>query len=581
MERNLTALTDTVFDLCIVGGGIYGAALAWEAAQRGLSVALLEQHDFGGATSANSLKTIHGGLRYLQHADIKRMRESVHERAALMRIAPHLVHPLPCLLPTKGHGMKGREMLTLGLLANDILSFDQNRSPDPQKCIPRGRIISREECLQLLPDVDPRGISGGAIFYDAQVHNSERLVIAFLHSAVAAGARIANYAAAVGLAQHKGRITGVEVEDQLGTGRFIVQARTVINTSGPWINELVRDCGGRDSWPEQRFATAINVITRPLFGNYAVGISSKITYHDQDALLRTGSRFLFISPWRGYSMVGTAYYPYTGHPDQFAVTDEDLANFIDEINQTYPAAKLSLDDIRFVHGGLVLSSGVDPKTNSVQLAKHYYVHDHARDGVEGLISVVGIKYTTARDVAEKIVNMLAKRNNWRVRRSATARIRLHGGNIPQFSDFLQNELRRRPYGLSDEIVRGLVYNYGTAYLDVLKHSHSIAMPSGPAAEQSLALTAETLYAVRKEMALHLTDVVLRRTELGSAGYPGDLAIATCATVMGAELGWDNAQKQREIEAVRAVFRGRYGTDHHNSHLADSPVQALGVEAAQI
>jgi glycerol-3-phosphate dehydrogenase len=580
MKRDLSALTATVFDLVVVGGGIYGACMAWEAALRGLSVALVEQGDFASATSANSLKTIHGGLRYLQHADLKRMRESVRERAALMRIAPHLVHPLPCLIPTYGHGMKGREVLALGLLANDLLSLDQNRPRDPQKRLPRGRVISREECLQMLPGVDPQGVTGGALFYDAQAYNTERLVVTFLRSAAERGARLANYAAVVGLVREGTRVAGVEVEDRLDGGRFTVRARSVISTVGPWVNALAR-AFGLTSGPEHRFAKAINLVTRPLFGDYAVGISGKATYHDKDALISKGSRFLFVAPWRGLSMVGTAYYPYHGHPDQFVVTEEDIERFIDEIHETYPAARLRLDDVYFVQGGLVPSTGFDAATSSVQLTKHYQIIDHAGDGAPGLISVVGVKYTTARDIAEKVITALARRQGWRIRPSESAHTALYGGQIEQFDTFLQGAVSRRPHGLPEPAVRMLVRNYGSGYPAVLRHVEVNDAPAGGSQTQHTLWRAETLHAVRDEMACKLADVIFRRTELGSAGHPGNEALAQCAEVMGEELEWSRSRRQREIDEVIAIVRGSNGTHNDTPPLADPAIQPIGVETAKV
>ena len=151
MQRALNQLTQHPYDVLIIGGGIYGVSVARDAALRGVSVALVEKGDFGSATSSNSLRIVHGGLRYLQQADFRRMRQSIYERMVLMRIAPHLVHPLPFLLPTYGHGMRGKEIMALALALNDLIGFDRNCLPDPQKRLPPGRVISRSECLQLSP----------------------------------------------------------------------------------------------------------------------------------------------------------------------------------------------------------------------------------------------------------------------------------------------------------------------------------------------------------------------------------------------------------------------------------------------
>ncbi len=209
--------------------------MAWDATLRGLSVALVDKADFGAATSVNSLKMIHGGLRYLQHADFRRMRASIRERRTLMQIAPHLVAPLPVLLPTYGHGLQGKAVLAAALLLNDVIGWDRNRLCDPQKHIPRGRVISKRACLQQLPGLDPRGLTGGAIFYDAQVHHSERLTLAFLQSAAQAGAQLANYVEATGFHLDRDCVTGVSACDVLTGNRFDIRP-------GPWSMRLGPGC---------------------------------------------------------------------------------------------------------------------------------------------------------------------------------------------------------------------------------------------------------------------------------------------------------------------------------------------------
>src|SRR5512136_1521358 len=166
MHRNLKRLSQETYDLLIIGGGVNGLAAAWDASLRGLKVALVEKKDFGAETSSATLKIIHGGLRYLQHLDFVRMRESIRERSTLLRIAPHLVEPFPFLVPTYGHFMQGKEAMTAAVLVNELMSFDRNRRlPDPARKIPSGRMISKKECLDLAPGVSQAGLTGGMIFY--------------------------------------------------------------------------------------------------------------------------------------------------------------------------------------------------------------------------------------------------------------------------------------------------------------------------------------------------------------------------------------------------------------------------------
>ncbi|HEY9888620.1 MAG TPA: glycerol-3-phosphate dehydrogenase/oxidase [Candidatus Obscuribacterales bacterium] len=560
MQRHLQHLAAHPYDVLIVGGGIYGACMAWEAVSRGLSVALVEQGDFGAATSANSLKIIHGGLRYLQHADFKRMRESICERRNLLRIAPHLVHPLPILVPTYGHGVKGREAMAIALKLNDIISCDRNWAvPDPAQQIPAGRVISAATCLEALPGLDPDGLTGGATFADAQVYNSERLTLAFLQSASAAGAQVANYARVTGFLREGDRLAGATVRDELSGAELTVRARLIINTAGPWIHRL-QDLAGQGQGQGQGdrpmlLAKAVNLVVPRFIEHYAVGLSSRHAANDPDAVVKKGSRFLFTVPWRDASMVGTWYFPYRQSPDDVSVTPAELQTCIDDINAAYPAAQLSLADITFVHCGLLPSSGIAPQTGEVQLAKHYQVIDHRHHGLPGLVTVAGVKYTTARDVAEKVINQVGRWLDRPLAPSQTAQTPLHGGNLDDLNQFIQRTQARYAPHLSAATVQQLVYTYGTDSTHLLAQAAESAGTLSPRA----LLAAQVRHAVQSEMAYHLADVVLRRTDLGSAGVPPQADIELCAEVMAQALGWDGAQRQAEVQQLAALYRQKLPT----------------------
>jgi glycerol-3-phosphate dehydrogenase len=293
MERNLQKLAGDFYDLAIVGGGIYGAAMAWDAVRRGLRVCLVEKSDFSSATSANSLKIIHGGLRYLQHADLRRMRESNREQRTLMRIAPHLVRALPVLIPTYGHGIKGKEILSLAVWVNRLIGFDLNLRRNPDPGVPYGCMVSRKEVLQLLSEIRPQGLTGGVIFYDAQVQNSERLLLSFLRSAAEAGADVVNYVEVTGFLEAANQVFGIKARDALTGDRFDVCARTVVIACGPWVNRVMGLLTRNKLRPSTQFAKAMNVVTRPIFNTYAVGMRGGDGYHDADALINKGHRLLF------------------------------------------------------------------------------------------------------------------------------------------------------------------------------------------------------------------------------------------------------------------------------------------------
>ena len=482
MKRDPRALQDTLWDVLVIGGGIHGACAAWDAILRGLTVCLVDKADFASATSANTLKIVHGGLRYLQHADYRRMRESIGERRSLLRIAPHLVHPLPIVVPTYGHGRRGPEVLHLALVLNDLIGLDRNAGLDGAHRIPRGRIVSRRECLRLAPGLDAAGMTGAGIFHDAQVENSERLVLAFLQSAAKAGAELANYAEVTGLRRHQDGLMRAIVSDRLTGETLAIRARSVINASGPWVDHVLGLAGAGGS-PRTSFAKAFNVVTRPLFGAHAVALP-----------MRGGARLLFVVPWRGQSLVGTWYEPHDGRAADVRITEADVARLLGAINLACPALAVTLDDVRLVHGGLLPLSGR-------QLARHGRIVDHAQDGLPGVLSVVGVKYTTARLMAERVVDRVFEWLGRRPPRSLSAVVPLHGGDSATASS----------------------------------------------------LRAEIRHAIRAEMAHTLSDLVFRRTELGTAGDPGHELLVEAATTAAAELGWTPDRERLELGQVYGRF----------------------------
>jgi glycerol-3-phosphate dehydrogenase len=555
MKRNLPELSHKDFDLLIIGGGIYGASAAWDAAGRGLSVALIEKGDFGGATSSNSLRIIHGGLRYLQHADFKRVRESIHERMVLMRIAPHLVHPLPCIMPTYGHALKGKEVMAIALLLNDLAGFDRNRLPDPEKFLPRSRVISKAECQRLIPGVDEKNLTGGALWYDCHVYNSERMLLSYLHSAAAAGAQVANYVQATGFLMKDRRVLGIKARDSFSQDEFEIRAKLVINNSGPWVNNVLGMANGLYSGKQVPLSKTMNlVLRRQLIPEYAVGVPSKFEFADSDAVFNKGSRLLFMKPWRNVTVVGTTHVPYHGDPENFCVTEKDVQDFIDELSAAFPPAGLSRADVAFFNWGLLPMEGFNPRTGDVRLLKQYILRDHhSEDGVEGLMTVVGVKYTTARDVAEKSIDLAMRKLGVPWRKSVTQNEPVYGGRIERFNEYLDGEIKKQPRGLRPKIVEHLVNNYGASYPDLFRYFDEQPDWTRPLGNGTDVLPAEVIHGVREEMALKLADVVMRRTELGTAGHPGKEAVEKCAHLMAAELGWDQARVQAEIAEVEGLY----------------------------
>jgi len=389
MRRDLARLQACEHDVLVVGGGIHGAAAARDAAQRGLAVALVEARDFGSGASWNSLKTIHGGLRHLQRADVAGLRESSRERRALMAIAPELVRPLPFLVPAYGHGVRGREALAVGLRAFDLLTRDRNRGLPAESRLPRSRMLGAAEVRARLPGVPAGDLTGGALWYDAQVASSERLLIAMLQAADADGAVLANFVEVTGLLREGARVRGVQARDAQTGAALEVRARIVVSAAGAGYGDIARLAGIAQAPPPMVDAMNL-VLSRPVVREAAVGA-------------RAGGRFLFLVPWRERAIVGTEYgdqqSAVSGRP-----TDERVGAFLAVARQAFPWAGLRDNDVALVHRGRV------PGRGATDLVTRHRVLDHERaHGVRGFVSIVSAKYTTARAAAEEAVDLVLRR----------------------------------------------------------------------------------------------------------------------------------------------------------------------------
>ncbi|PPA79928.1 MAG: glycerol-3-phosphate dehydrogenase [ANME-2 cluster archaeon HR1] len=550
MERDITRLSKKKYDVLIIGAGIYGAATAWDAASRGLSVALLDKNDFGSKTSFNSQKIIHGGLRYLQHGDFKRVRESACERTSLMRIAPHLVHPMPCLIPIYGQTM--RFIMPLALKTFDLFSYDRNTLKDPQKHIPNSRIVSKAECMQLIPGLMEDGLTGGSIWYDAQAYNTERLVLSFIRSAEKAGADVANYLEVIDFIIDENRIKGIKAKDLLNSEELEIQAEIVVNASGPWINQISSLLPSSVN-PNIRFVKMLIIIVKRIFiQDYAFGIQFRKKFEDKDNIVNKGYRLLFITPWRKYSLVGAAQQPYNGDIDNPSISEDEILKLIEEVNEAYPQAVLTLKDVSFYYRGLLPIDNIN-QNGDIKISKHNEIYDYRKSGIEGLISIISVKYTTARNAAQMVTDMVYKELGKPLIKCKTMKTPIYGGDIERFDDFLLNAIEHRPQTLDKEIIRNLVYNYGSEYQKVLKYLDEDAGYGQRITDTSNVIKAEIIHAIRDEMAQKLEDVVLRRTELGSAEYPGDEGLEICACIMAQEMGWGRSRIQEEINNIKSLY----------------------------
>ncbi len=554
MNRKLDSLIEIQHDLLVIGGGIYGACIARDAALRGLSVALVEKGDFGAATSANSLKILHGGLRYLPDANLGLMRAMIRERSTWIRVAPHLVHPLPFLMPTTKKISRSKLILSAALLVNDLISCDRNHSLEGDRCLPAGQIISQEACLEILPGLSNANITGGAIWYDAQIHNSERLLLSLLLSAQEKGARIANYVSATNFLGDERDVYGVEAKDMLTDRSLLIQARVVVNCAGAWVDSLLAKLNGRVAKPTFNPSVALNLVTRQIFDHYAVGLSNDYSRLDGTGNLLGRSRSLFIVPWHNYSLIGTWHLPYEGDPEEFQLKKSYIQDFIGEINSAYPPARLNPDDIYHVHWGFLPMVMEDTPRESVKLVRQSAIHDHERtDGIAGLITVVGVKYTTARDLAQKVIDLVCQKLAFQAKPCRTSTMPVYGGDIGRVDEFQEKAIVHRPSQISPDIIRHLVFTYGSTYRQILDYLDENPYWGQTVCDGFPILKAEVVHAVRKEMAVKLGDVVNRRTEAGAVGLPAEGFILVCADIMAEELGWDEVHKEGEIKELLQTY----------------------------
>jgi glycerol-3-phosphate dehydrogenase len=545
MLRNLSRLRSGQFDIVVVGGGITGACIAHDAALRGLSVALLERDDFGGATSAGSSRILHGGIRYLQSGDLLKARASMRERACFQSIAPHLTAELPILIPARGRGMQGRAALRAAAAAYSLLTADENRYiPNPSKRLPSPRLLPRQDAIDLAPALaGDASLTGALLLYESQMHSPERTTLAFITTADANDAVVANYCGVEGVIRRGTRIVGVRAVDRIGGGELEVRARLVINAAGPWLNTLnTRMAVGlprrRPSWPSK----GIHILTRSLVPGYGLAVPSR---HRARTLVDRGGRHLFILPWRQHSQIGTTNTRYDGSPDDLCAQDSDIDSLIADVNAALPGVNLTRDDVTHAYGGLFPITHSTERPEIYQVTGDHQIVDHVHTGgVEGFISVLGSKFTLARRVAQRAVDAAQRKLGYPPSPCSTASAPLAGAATEASA----------PRDVGGRVIPASLFRaHGSGagrVLDVANSMHEGLRPLVPGAET---LRGEVLFAVTQEMAQHLEDVVQRRTALGALGHPGTAVLQECARIMAPQLGWSAAVSAAEVERAGARF----------------------------
>ncbi len=551
MKRDPGRLAGPEFDVLVVGGGIYGACIARDAAQRGLATALVERGDFGGLTSHNSFKLIHGGLRYLQQLDIQRLRQSAREQRIWLGIAPHLVRPLAFAMPTFGHGSRGPEALRLALFAYDVLS--RGGAPAGPR-VPRGRVVGRAEAMALLPGLPRTDLNGAGIWSDVQMLNADRLLLECVADAAAHGAVVANHVEALGFSGTPDRVTGARVQDRLGDSELDVRAKLTINAAGPHAGLLLDRLPARSERGFGGLARGMNIVVRrPLPTGHALAVSSR---RRSDSLVpRADGRLFFLQPWQGLTLIGTSHLPHAGDSPEVAVDGPWLDDFIAEINDAWPPAALTREDVLYCYTGLTPAEK-EARGSEVARTRRGVVIDHGpSDGIDGVLSLQGVKYTTARLVAESVVELALAKLGRPAVPCRSWREPLPGARGFDAEAALASARQKAPDG-GPEIDR-LVADHGGGWTAVLDTAGE-----GPLTGDTV-FRARVRHAVRHEMACRLDDVLVRRLDEVARGRLDRARLEAALDVMAGELGWTPVQRAaavRDFEAGLARHGAALG--HH-------------------
>jgi glycerol-3-phosphate dehydrogenase len=546
MNRDLQAMAGKTYDLVIVGGGIAGASIARDAALRGMTVALVEKRDFAGATTAASSKLIHGGLRYLLNLELGLVRESLRERRIWSNVAPHLVDSLTFLMPTADKRIRGRLKMALGMTAYDWLAYDRNRLDDPERAIPAHKRLSRKEVLEQEPGLASDDLTGAMIFHDYQMYSPERLALACIQSAVERGADAANYAEVVDFLKEGDRVTGVRVHDSIADATVELRGGMIINAAGPWADILMATASGKT--PSRRLirSKGIHLITRALTNKHAIAVPG-------------AHQHFFILPWRGHSILGTTDTVYNGDPDEVHVTEKDIIDFLHVVNQGYPGAKLTRSDVLFFYAGLrpivekTPAEAQEEDADSYNASRAAEIYDHeTEDGLPGLVTAIGGKWTTARHLAEKVVDLAFSKLGRAAVSCATETEVIYGGDTGRFAEFLSQAVAKHG-NLPTAVVENLAKSYGSRFEEVVALAAEDPALLDPISDRYPEIAAQVVYAIRNEMALTVEDVLFRRTGLGTLGQPGPAVVQRVTDLMARELQWEAPVQIAHRDRATAKF----------------------------
>jgi glycerol-3-phosphate dehydrogenase len=553
VRRDLAELAKTEFDVAVIGGGMVGTGVARDAAMRGLKTVLFEKEDFCYGTSGRSSRMIHGGLRYLANYDLGLVREGLREREILLRLAPHLVHPLKFLIPIYG-GFLHKMKLKIGMILYDLLSYD--------KSLPSHKSLNKAQVLETEPALADNGLRGAYVYYDSQIALTERLCMENVVSAQSHGALLLNHAKVVELVKQGDAVSGVKVEDILSGKTAQFRSRLVVNVGGPWLDEIVRGVR-RAEQPLARTTRGIHLVT------------PKVT-KDAVALFASDGRAYFAMPWLDFELIGTTDIDYEKDMDAVKAEVEDVNYLQTEVQRAFP--KTRFDQIFYTIAGvrsLLRVEGV--KESSV--TRRHIIYDHEeKEGLKGLVTVIGGKLTAYRGIAEDITDVLCRK----LRSSAectTAMEKLPGADSTELAKIqAQRDSLAKENGISVETLNRLVSLYGSRYTEVLDYLRKDGRLGEQICETQPDIMAEVVHAIERESAATLTDFMIRRSLIAFRQCEGLDCCAKVAKKMGVILQWNSREFTEQVNAYKEQIAMRHA--YEKKELAQTCTQAITKAASR-
>lgn len=539
MTRIPPNISERAFDVIVVGAGVNGCGIARDAAMRGLSVLLLDKSDLSSGTTAWSTRLIHGGLRYLEHGEFGLVRESLRERETLLRrVAPHLVRPLPMLVPLYAGSRRGPLTIRAGMLAYDLLSLD--------KSLPRHRMLSGREALARAPGLEREGLKGAALFYDAQVEYAERLAVENALAARSSGATVITHARVKRLLVEENSVRGVVFEDALGGATHEARADVVLNVAGPWVDGVLGQASGEKLIGGTKGS---HIVVRAFDG--APGAAVYVEASED-------GRPFFIVPWDEKLLIGTTDERYAGDLERVEASSCEVEYLLREASRVLPRANLTRASVLYTYSGVRPL----PRVGGVKEAAVTRRHFIKPSRVGGLHSIVGGKLTTYRALAEEAVSLVFRLKGATPPPCDTAVTPLPGafdeGDASTGFEALRESLTSQ-HRLAPRTAARLLKVYGARAARIARLASDVPELLEVISEETGSVAAEVVFSFDEELAETLADCLLRRTMVGLNGRLGLDALEAAARVARRFLGWDEERAASEVESYKS-YVGRFQVD---------------------